>query len=174
MHLICTDESTAVEVTVTPGQAGGAPQFDGLFAAARARVPDADEVVADKGYDSWAIKDTVLEADMAAHIPSKSNAAEPWPIDEAAYKDRNRVERLVNKIKQFRAAATRYDKLAATFLATLKLVLALIKIRSIVNRTWHSGSTFPLPDVVHPIFVTDRYRPQVNAGVAGHFGFGHE
>jgi transposase len=124
-----------VDVTVTPGQAGDAPQFDGLFAAARARVPGAEEVVADRGYDSWAIKDAVLEADMAAHIPSKSTAAEPWPIDEAAYRDRNRVERLVNKVKQFRAAATRYDKLAATFLATLKLVLTFIKARAIVNRT---------------------------------------
>lgn len=135
MHVVCTDEDTAVEVLLTPGQAGDAPQFDALFAAATARVPDAEEVVADKGYDSWAIKDTVIEAGMPAHIPSKKNAVEPWPIDEAAYKDRNRVERLINKMKQFRAVATRYDKLGASFLATIKLVLTVIKVRSFVNRT---------------------------------------
>lgn len=132
---MCTDEDTAVAVTVTPGQAGDAPQFDALFAAAADRAPAAADVVGDRGYDSWAIKDAILEADMAAHIPSKAGAVEPWPYDEAAYRDRNRVERLVNKVKQFRALATRYDKLAATFLATLKLVLAFIKVRSIVNRT---------------------------------------
>jgi transposase len=132
---MCTDESTAVAITVTPGQAGDAPQFEALFAAARPRVPGAADVVADRGYDSWAIKDAVLEADLAAHIPSKSNAAEPWPIDDAAYRDRNRVERLVNKMKQFRAVATRYDKLAASFLATIKVVLTFIKVRSFVNRT---------------------------------------
>ena len=135
MHVVCTDEDTAVEVLLTPGQAGDAPQFDALFAAATARVPDAEEVVADKGYDSWAIKDTVIEAGMPAHIPSKKNAVEPWPIDEAAYKDRKRVERLINKMLQFRAVATRFDKLGASFLATIKLVLTVIKVRSFVNRT---------------------------------------
>jgi putative transposase len=135
VHLAATDEDTAVEVLLTPGQAGDAPQFDALFDAATARVPDAEEVVADKGYDSWAIKDKVIEASMAAHIPSKKTAVEPWPIDADAYKERNRVERLINKMKQFRAAATRYDKLAASFLATIKVVLTFIKVRSFVNRT---------------------------------------
>ena len=122
-------------VSLTPGQAGDAPEFEALFEASAARVPDADEVVADRGYDSWAIKERVLDAGLAAHIPSKRNAKEPWPHDEEAYKERNRVERLVNKMKQFRAVATRYDKLAASFLATIKLVLVFIKVRSIVNRT---------------------------------------
>jgi transposase len=135
VHLAATDEDTAVEVLLTPGQAGDAPQFDALFEAATARVPDAEEVVADRGYDSWAIKGKVLDADMPAHIPSKCTAVEPWPIDEEAYKERNRIERLVGKMKQFRAVATRYDKLAASFLATIKVVLTFIKLRSFVNRT---------------------------------------
>ena len=135
VHLAATDEDTAVEVLLTPGQAGDAPQFDALFDAATARVPGVEEVVADKGYDSWAIKDKVVESGRPAYIPSKTNATEPWPIDEQAYKERNRVERLINKMKQFRAVATRYDKLAASFLGTIKLVLSFIKIRSFVNRT---------------------------------------
>jgi len=135
VHIVCTDEDTAVEVRLTPGQAGDAPQFDALFEAATERVPDAEEVVADRGYDSWAIKGKVLDADMPAHIPSKCTAKEPWPIDEESYKERNRIERLINKMKQFRAVATRYDKLAASFLATVKVVLTFIKIRSFVNRT---------------------------------------
>ena len=106
-----------------------------MFAASAGRVPDLDEVVADKGYDSWAIKEAVLGAGAAAHIPSKSNATEPWPHCPESYKERNRVERLINKMKQFRAVATRYDKLADAFLATVKLVLCFIKVRSIVNRT---------------------------------------
>ena len=135
MHLACTDEDTAVGVILTPGQAGDAPQFEPLFQAAAARVPGAEEVVADRGYDSWAIKGRVLDAGLAAQIPSRSTAAEPWPIDEDAYKERNRVERLINKMKQFRAVATRYDKLAASYLATVQVVLCFIKARSIVNRT---------------------------------------
>jgi transposase len=132
---VCTDEDTAVAVALTPGQAGDAPQFEGLFAVAVARVPDAEEAVADRGYDSRAIRGTVLDAGLAAQIPSKSNAIDPWPVLEESYRERNRVERLVNKMKQFRAVATRYDKLATNFLATIKLVLCFIKVRSIVNRT---------------------------------------
>ncbi len=130
---MCTDENTAVDVLLTPGQEGDAPQFEALFTTATARVPDADAAVADKAYDSWAIKQQVLEADMPAHIPSKNNAIEPWPIDAEVYKERNRIERLVNKLKQFRGIATRYDKLATTFLASVKIALCFIKLRSFVN-----------------------------------------
>ena len=98
-------------------------------------MPDAEEAVADRAYDSWDIKGRVLDADMTAQIPSRSNATEPWPYDAEAYAERNRVERLVNKMKQFRAVATRYDKLKESFLAIIKLVLCFIKLRSIVNRT---------------------------------------
>jgi transposase len=122
-------------VRLTPGQAGDAPQFIPLFEASLARVPEAAEVVADKGYDSGEIKCRVLDEGLAAHIPAKANAVEPYPIDAAAYKERNRVERLINKLKQFRRVATRYDKLANSFLAFVKLALAFIKARSIVNRT---------------------------------------
>jgi transposase len=122
-------------VEITPGQAGDAPQFEIMFEQATARVPDADQVVADKAYDSWEIKDRVIEADMHPEIPSKSNAIEPWNVDPEAYAARNQVERLINKLKQFRAIATRYDKLKVSFLATIKVVLSFIKLRSFVNRT---------------------------------------
>jgi len=133
--LTCLDEDTAVEVKLTPGQAGDAPEFEELFEASTERVADLDEVVADKAYDSWDIKLHVIDAGMPAHIPSKSTATEEWPIDVDAYKERNRVERLVNKMKQFRRIATRYEKLQSSFLGLIHLVLSFIKVRRIVNRT---------------------------------------
>lgn len=121
---------------LTPGQAGDAPQFEPLLDEALKRVPDAQEAVADKGYDSWAIRERlVYDEDMLAQIPSKANAKEPWPYEEEAYRQRNRVERLFSKLKQFRAVATRYDKLGDVFLTTVRLALVFIKARSIVNRT---------------------------------------
>ena len=122
-------------MTLTPGQAGDAPQFEALFETAHRRVPETDEVVADKGYDSGAIRRQALDADVAAQIPSRSTAVEPWPVLAESYRQRNRVERLINKLKQFRGMATRYDKLAASFLATLKTVLSFITLRAFVNRT---------------------------------------
>lgn len=106
-----------------------------MFTVSTERVPEVEEVVADKAYDSWAIKDQVIGASMPAHIPSKVTATEPWPIDDQAYKERNRVERLVNKMKQFRRIATRYDKLQSSFLSLIHLALSFIKVRAIVNRT---------------------------------------
>jgi transposase len=97
------------------------------------RVGVVDEVVADRGYDSHAIRDKVLDAGASPQVPSKRNAVEPWPVLKESYRERNRVERLVAKMKQFRAVATRYDKLGDSFLATIKLVLSFIKVRSIVN-----------------------------------------
>lgn len=125
----------AVDVVLTPGQAGDAPQLEALFESAKERVPDAKVAAGDKAYDSWEIKNKLLEAGFAAHIPSKTNAVEPWPHDVEAYKQRNRIERLFNKMKQFRAIATRYDKLADVFLCSVKIVLYFIKARGIVNRT---------------------------------------
>ena len=133
IHLTCLNEDTAVEVKLTPGQAGDAPEFSELFVASTKRVPDVDEIVGDKGYDSHAIKDQVINAGMPAHIPSKTSAKEEWPIDAKSYKERNRVERLVNKLKQFRRIATRYEKLADNFLALIHLALSFIKVRRIVN-----------------------------------------
>src|SRR5262249_8527500 len=86
IHLTCLDEDPAVEAKLPPGQAGDAPEFAELFTASTQRVPTVEEVVADKAYDSWAIKDQVIQASMPAHIPSKVTATEPWPIDADAYK----------------------------------------------------------------------------------------
>ena len=50
-------------------------------------------------------------------IPPKANTVEPWPVDFCLYKERHLVECFFNKIKHFRRVATRYDKLAKSFLA---------------------------------------------------------
>ncbi len=49
-------------------------------------------------------------------IPAKSNRVNPEPLDAAAYRERNRVERLFAKMKEFRRVATRYDKRKQMFL----------------------------------------------------------
>ena len=69
-----------------------------------------------------------------SQIPGKSNQAEPAEVYPEAYRERNKVERLFAKMKQFRRAATRYDKLKATFRGILQLVFGFIRLRAIVNR----------------------------------------
>jgi transposase len=93
-----------------------------------------EKAIADKGYDSAEIRDAIVNEGMVPVIPSRSNALEPLPLDKKEYRERNRVERLVSKLKQFRRIATRYEKLAITYLAMIHITSALIICREFVNR----------------------------------------
>ena len=56
-----------------------------------------------------------------AVIPPRPNRLQPPRLDPLAYRDRNQVERLINRLKQFRRVATRYDKLADSYAAFVQL-----------------------------------------------------
>jgi hypothetical protein len=69
-----------------------------------------EALLADKGYDADAIREELANADVEAVIPAKSNRRDPIPHDREKYRWRNLVERLFNKLKNWRRIATRYDK----------------------------------------------------------------
>lgn len=54
-------------------------------------------------------------------IPHKRNEAHTGPFDKVVYRLRNRVERFINRLKQFRRVATRYEKRASNYLAMVTL-----------------------------------------------------
>ena len=85
-----------------------------------------DALLADKGYDSDALVETLQERGITPVIPPKANRREQRKTDFALYRERNLIERFFCKIKQYRAIATRYDKLANTFLAAVALVCVLL------------------------------------------------
>jgi transposase len=61
-------------------------------------------------------------------VPNRPRRVEPWDLYRPAYRERSRAERLVGRLKQFRRVATRYDKLAATFLGFVHLALTVIRL----------------------------------------------
>jgi putative transposase len=65
-----------------------------------------------------------LEAE--AVIPPKKNRTQQREIDRELYKDRNKVERFIGRIKHYRRVATRYEKTARNYLAMLHLVSAMV------------------------------------------------
>ena len=81
--------------------------------------------LADKGYDSDALVATLEGRGITPVIPPKANRLNPRNTDFALYRERNLVERFFGNLKQYRALATRYDKLANTFLAAVALVCVL-------------------------------------------------
>jgi putative transposase len=83
-------------------------------------------VIADKGYDSNCFAQFITELGAEVVIPSRANAKESRPIDHNLYQDRNKIERLFNRMKHYRRIATRYDKTASSFLAFIHLAAATI------------------------------------------------
>ena len=91
-------------------------------------------LLADKGYDGDAVRQDLLLSGIVPVIPPKTNRKNPPPCDFKAYKDRNRIERMFNRLKQFRRIATRFDKTATSFAAFLALAAARIWMPHFVNR----------------------------------------
>jgi len=83
-------------------------------------------LLGDKAYDADALIDTLTQRGITPVIPPKANRKTPRPCDFALYCERNLVERFFNKLKHFRAIATRYDKLAKIFLAGVQFASTII------------------------------------------------
>jgi len=87
---------------------------------------DPEALIGDKAYDADALVDTLARREITPVIPPKANRNIKRECDFALYRERNLIERFFNKIKHYRAIATRYDKLARNFLAAVQLVSAII------------------------------------------------
>ena len=83
-----------------------------------------EALIGDKAYDTHAIRDELATSEVRAVIPSKSTRRRPAAFDRDLYKQRNLIERMFNKLKNWRRIATRYDKTASSFLAFVSLVSA--------------------------------------------------
>ena len=131
--MTAADESTAIAVDVRPGQAHDAPLLKPMLERTAARLEDVDQVVGDKAFDGAAQRRACAAIGAEAVIPAKSNRVDPEPLDASAYRERNRVERLFAKLKEFRRVATRYEKLKRTFLGMIHLALGFIRLRAKTN-----------------------------------------
>lgn len=83
----------------------------------------------DKGYDSGAFVQWLEAQGIQAVIPPKASWKHPRSYDKILYKERNLVERFINKIKWFRRIFSRFDKLAVRYLAFLHWVGTLLYLR---------------------------------------------
>jgi transposase len=83
-------------------------------------------LIADKAYDTNAFRNLLTERGTEAVIPSTSRRNPPIPHDRLAYRERNLIERMFGRLKDFRRIATRYDKLARNFIAAVVLAAAII------------------------------------------------
>ena len=105
---------------LTPGQQGDITTAPALLEGIPARC-----VLADKAYDSNALRTLIKAKRAKAVIPSNRTRKKLIRHDATIYRRRNQIERCFNRLKHFRRFATRYDRRAARFLAFIHLACAM-------------------------------------------------
>ena len=123
-------------LVLTPGQAHEAPVFPQLLAQGAVKRPGRGRprlrprrVAGDKGYSSRAIRQHCRRRGIRITIPRKSNEARTGPFHRGVYRLRNRVERLINRAKQYRSLATRYDKRAESYRALWVIACTMLWLK---------------------------------------------
>jgi transposase len=121
IHAICDALGNPVKLALTPGQDADISQAEPML-----ENIDPNAFLADRAYDADRLIGRLTERGMTVVIPPKRNRTTQRETDFALYRERNLIERFFNKLKQFRAIATRYDKLKSTFLAAVQFASVII------------------------------------------------
>ncbi len=142
IHLACDGKGRPLAVVVTPGQWGDNPQLLPVLDAIR--VPKhsgagrprkrPDRLVLDKAYSHPSTRRRLRQRGIRHAIPERSDqrqrrshhAGRKPAFDREAYRRRNVIERCINRLKQFRALATRYDKRAVNYRAFVVLASLML------------------------------------------------
>ncbi|MFI2619548.1 IS5 family transposase [Streptomyces sp. NPDC018584] len=147
VHLAVDGRGLPLSIVLTPGNVNDATAFgqvlDGIrtprLGTGRPRTTP-DRVLGDKAYSSRAIRHLLRRRGIAATIPERRDQAanrhrrgalggRPPAFDKVTYRDRNVVERCFARLKQFRAIATRFDKLGDRYRAGVVLASLILWLR---------------------------------------------
>jgi transposase len=125
IHALVDTNGLPVRLALTAGEA----HDNRLAGKLLSRMKSGTMLLADRGYDADWIRALVRQQGAWANIPPKRNRTEALCFSPYLYRARNLVERFFNKIKHCRRVATRYDKLAANYLAFIQLASIRLWLR---------------------------------------------
>ncbi len=135
VHVRVEGRGKPVAFVLTPGQRHEASVFEELMTRGVVKRPGSGRprirprrVCGDKGYSSRKIRSYLRRRGIRCTMPPKSNERRNGPFDRVLYRTRNLVERAINRLKQFRRIATRYEKQAENYLAMLHIGSILLWI----------------------------------------------
>ena len=125
IHALVDAMGLPIVLKLTEGQAHDGRSAVDMFGTLRA----GNILLADRAYDSNALREWLTERGAWGNIRAMPRRLDPPAFSALLYKKRNAVERFFNKLKQFRAVATRYDKRDDNYLASVKLASLRIWLR---------------------------------------------
>jgi transposase len=125
IHALVDACGLPIQLKITEGQAHDGRSADDMLSF----LGRGDILLADRAYDSDALRRDLAERGARANVKLMPNRVNLPPFNKRLYRKRNVVERFFNKLKHFRAIATRYDKRDDNYLASIKLASARIWMR---------------------------------------------
>ena len=136
--MLTDGNGNVLQVIVTRGNRNECPVLGPLLGSALRNNPGRrpERLCGDKGYSSDRIRDGLVACGIRPLIPMRDNEhvndRDRWGVfDKAAYKRRNVVERCIAKLKEFRRVATRYEKLAESFVGMVNLAAIVLYLRQL-------------------------------------------
>jgi transposase len=125
IHALVDANGNPIALKLTEGQAHDSKSARDMLAG----LGSGQILLADRAYDSDALRKSLAERGAWANVKPMPNRVNIPAFSSFLYRYRNLVERFFNKIKHFRAVATRFEKHDANYLAVIKLVAARIWLR---------------------------------------------
>ena len=122
IHAITDAKGRLLSILLTGGQAHDCPPAKRLIR----RTRPAKKLLGDRAYDSADLRCWLSERGTKPVVPNKCNRKQPFTFDRKSYKQRHRIENAFCRLKDFRRIATRYDRLARNFLASVCLVAVIV------------------------------------------------
>ena len=122
IHALADAKGRLIAILLTGGEAHDCPVAKRLIR----RVKPSKRMLGDKAYDSAELREELGERGTKPVIPNRSNRKQPFSFSKRLYKLRWRIEGAFNRLKDFRRIATRYDRLARNYLASVCLAAALV------------------------------------------------
>ncbi len=132
IHAVVDGNGLPVRLALSPGEAHDVRLAGKLLS----RLKSGSVLLADRGYDADWIRELAMKKGAWANIPPRSSRSDPICFSPYLYRARNRVERFFNRIKQCRRVATRYDRLAANYLAFVQLASIRLWLRLNESASW--------------------------------------
>ena len=122
LHAVCDGDGKPLILLLTEGQVSDYKGAATMLSA----LPDADILIADRGYDSDWFRAALESQGIEPCIPGRKGRKAPIEFDEDQYRQRNLIERMFGRLKDWRRIATRYDRCAHTFMSAICIAATVI------------------------------------------------